>query len=209
MTDGTLDYYDDTGKILEHDDLFGNSVYYSYIDPQASPSTALVDYILDSWGQKVQFAYQDGEYIQVTSPDGGKWRVTISDQGVEQVVDPIGNLTSFTYVTIASGVVLSTVQHPTSLLSRFEYQTLPYYDVNGNQSSLAAVQDHYRMDPAGQILSQTNYRFGEATSGCTFTGYTSGYRIGGLTDSLIDGNDDNYRSAGICKTSWSRMLIIF
>ncbi|KAK0112029.1 hypothetical protein ONS96_001290 [Cadophora gregata f. sp. sojae] len=193
MTDGTLDYYDDTGKVLEHDDLFGNSVYYSYVDPQASPSTALVDYILDSWGQKVQFGYQSGEYLQITTPDGGQWQVNFSDQGVENVVDPIGNLTSFTYVEAASALSLSTIRHPTALTSRFEYQTLYYYDVNGNQCSLAAVQDHYRMDDTGDILSQTNYRFGEATSGCTYTGYTSGYRIGGLTDSLIDGNDDNYR----------------
>jgi len=95
----------------------------------------------------------------------------------------MGYLTSFTYVTAASGIALSTIQHPTSLSSRFEYQTLFYCDTNGNQSSLAAVQDHYRMDAASEILSQTNYRFGEATSGCTYTRYTSGYRMGGLTDS--------------------------
>lgn len=73
------------------------------------------------------------------------------------------------------------------------YLSTNYLDSNGTQSTLAAVLNHYRKDAQGKTLSQTSYRFGEATSGCTYTGYTSGYRIGGLQYSLIDGNDQDYR----------------
>lgn len=48
MTDGSVDYYDDAGKIREHADLFGNSVYYSYLDSQADPGSALIEFMLDS-----------------------------------------------------------------------------------------------------------------------------------------------------------------
>ncbi|KAF4625352.1 hypothetical protein G7Y89_g12815 [Cudoniella acicularis] len=43
-------YFDAYGKLLEHADLYGNSIYFAYVDPMAGPMTAKVDYILDSWG---------------------------------------------------------------------------------------------------------------------------------------------------------------
>ncbi|KAH8803342.1 hypothetical protein F5884DRAFT_756625 [Xylogone sp. PMI_703] len=179
MSDGGLDYYDDAGKILEHADIFGNTIYYQYLGQGEGPKTALIDLMIDSWGQTINFAYQTGEMIQITSPDGGKTQLTISNQGIEEVIDPEGYHTSFTYVSVASQTVLSTIQHPTSLQTRFEYQTLNFLDDNGNQRALPAVQDHYRLDINQKVLSQTNYRFGEATAGCTYTGYTSGYKMGG------------------------------
>ena len=80
--------------------------------------------MLDSWGQKNLFQYQAGELIQITSPDGGKTQTTVTEQGIDNVVDPEGFQTLFTYVSVSSQLVLPTIQYPTSLQTRFEYQTL-------------------------------------------------------------------------------------
>lgn len=192
--DGSFQYYDEAGKLLESDDIYGNHIYYAYTDSTASPDKARIDYIVDSWGQKVQFGYQPGNYIQITAPDGGISKIVLSGpQKVHQVVDPLGNTTTFAYTDVASQYVLSGIEYPSTLVSRFMYQTLEFYQKDGSVGLLPAVQDQLHLDGGGNLLERTNYRFGEATSNRTFTGYADGYKMGGKTDSLMDGNDGNYR----------------
>lgn len=54
MTDGSMEYFDAYGKVLEHVDLYGNSIYYAYVDSMADPLTAQLDSVVDSWGQPVR-----------------------------------------------------------------------------------------------------------------------------------------------------------
>ncbi|MCJ1396751.1 hypothetical protein MMC18_009643, partial [Xylographa bjoerkii] len=51
--DGSVDYFDATGKPIEHDDLFGNYIYYSYASGGGGPRNFLLDYIEDAWGQRI------------------------------------------------------------------------------------------------------------------------------------------------------------
>ena len=46
---GSTEYFDVYGKLLEHDDIYGNSIYFAYIDETADPLAAKLHYISDSW----------------------------------------------------------------------------------------------------------------------------------------------------------------
>ncbi|RWA09450.1 hypothetical protein EKO27_g5664 [Xylaria grammica] len=81
MADGALEFFDDYGKLLEHDDIYGNSIYYSYIDPASTLRYAMIDYIIDSWGQKVTFHNVLESSLAVVAPDGGKMTLIFGYEG--------------------------------------------------------------------------------------------------------------------------------
>ena len=147
-TDGSNDYYDSTGKLVEHDDLFGNAITYYYTDQFAGPLKNRLDYIIDSFGQTVQFQYGPNS-ILVTTPDGAQTTINWSSQGVQNIVDPVGSVTSFTYQTASGQNVVSSVQYPTGLTTQLQYVAISYLDASGNQRSFAAVSDLYHLDAAG------------------------------------------------------------
>jgi hypothetical protein len=203
MTDGAVDYYDATGKLVEHADLFGNVVQYSYVNLQADPTSALLAAVGDV-RNKIKFQYTSGS-ITVIGPDGSQNKIFISSQGVERVVDAMGYVTSFTYTDVSSRRLLTIIKYPSTLRARFEYQSMLYYDQNGQQQSLPAVKDHYHLDGNGAVLSRTNYRFGDphATGGGTYTGWSAKYRFGGQTDTLIESNNQAYRFVNVlCRSRY-------
>ena len=191
-TDGAIDYFDPNGKLLEHDDIHGNYIYYNYLDPNANPQTARLDFIQDSWKQQIKFGYEPGATIYVTGPNDDQITISYGSYGVSQVQWPVDFVTSFDYIQVASRTVISSVQQSSGLQSKFTYQTLDYYDSSNDKQSLPAIQDHYHLDANDNFLSQTNYQFGTASSGRTFTGYAIQKQMGSSSDGLMDSGSSGY-----------------
>lgn len=192
-TDGAIDYFDVQGKLLEHDDIHGNYIYYSYVDPGASPQTARLEFIQDSWKQRTKFGYEPGTAIYVTGPNSDQITISYGHDGVSQIQFPIDLITSFNYHQVASRIVIQSIQQSSGLRSSFTYQTLDYLDLFNNKQSLPAVRNHSHRDANGKYLSQTTYEFGTASSGRTFTGYAIQKQMGGDSDRLMDSGESSYQ----------------
>lgn len=190
-TDGANDYFDATGKLVEHDDAFGNALSYYYTDPFAGAANNRLDYIVDSFGQQVRFGYGPSAIV-VTTPDGAQTTINWSAQGVQSVVDALGNVTAFSYQPAAAGSVVAAVQYPTGLVTRFEYVGLTWLDAAGAAQTFPAVSDLIHLDAAGNQLDHTSYAFGTDSGGATFTGAAAGYRMSSGADSLMDSNNAAY-----------------
>ncbi|KAF4433163.1 RHS Repeat protein, partial [Fusarium austroafricanum] len=180
LQDGSMDFFDALGRPIAHQDIFKNTVYYFYLegpsDGAVSPDPCL-DYILDSWGQKIEFSYQPGFEID----------------GVSLVIDPLGYETRFTYSAIvANHVTINKIIYPTGLMSEFVYGATEYLDGYNTSQYLPVVCDHYQKDESGKILKHANYHFGPS-GGLTFTGITIGCQLSGLNDDLMDGHHIHYK----------------
>ena len=191
--DGSSDYFDSAGKLLEHHDIYGQYISYSYnngseIGPNRNELR--ISSISDSWGQTVQFDYQYSSEMQLTLPDGGTVVVSFSDVGVASIVDPVGQTTSFEYAQfVDGGPILSTITYPTGLSSTFGYIPLDYLDENGDRRYMPAVQDNVYRDSDGRILKHTSYAYG-SRSGNTYTGAAIGLKLLPSRDTLMDGAGD-------------------
>ncbi|KAI5210810.1 hypothetical protein AUEXF2481DRAFT_32101 [Aureobasidium subglaciale EXF-2481] len=188
QTDGSVQYFDAAGNILEHDDVFGNFIYYSYVN-----NTSFLEYIQDSFGQKITFNYQAGESITITAPDGGLSIIEIANENVARSTDPAGLITAFGYTNTPSQGLLSRIEYPSCLVSEFTYGRISYLTADGGTDFVPVVTNHYHRDSAGTELTQTTYQFGSGTNGGTFTGYNLGIRFGSQQDALIESDSYRYR----------------
>ncbi|TAQ83541.1 hypothetical protein B7494_g8135 [Chlorociboria aeruginascens] len=193
MSDGACDYYDQLGKIIEHADIFGNTLRYVYVNQLANPQFALLDYIQDSWGNKVKFQYQLGSMMRVIGPDGAQTEITFTGQGIRMIKDAMDYKTTFIYNDVSFPSILTIIKYPTTLQARFEYVGMKYFDRDGNVQSIPAVQNHYHLEGNGSILSRTNYRYGESTSGGTYTGFAAHHKFDTQTDILMESGNHGYR----------------
>ncbi|KAI9800893.1 MAG: hypothetical protein M1833_003029 [Piccolia ochrophora] len=190
--DGSSDYFDGAGKLLEHDDIYGRYTSYSYNSgPEAGPhaNELQISSILDSWDQTIQFSYQTGSEMQIHLPDGGTVVVSFSDAGVASIVDPAGQTTSFEYAQAGSSEILSTITYPTGLSSTFQYAQLDYFDENGDRKYMPAIQDNVYRDSDGGFLKHTSYAYG-SRSGNTYTGAAIGLKLLPGRDTLMDSTGD-------------------
>ncbi|KAF3903498.1 hypothetical protein ABW20_dc0109438 [Dactylellina cionopaga] len=191
--DGAIDYFDATGKLLQHSDIFGNYHFYSYVTSGVNAFGAFLASIKDSWGQTITFRNDQGARIRIAAPDGGTTAINFTKQGVSSLVDPMGYVTSFKYANLnGHGVFLYEIGYPTGLTSRFNYTWIEYRTPSNTQGYFPAVQDHYHLDGT-TVIAQTNYRYGAESNGLKFTGAGKGYKIGGLRDGLMDAKDGAYR----------------
>lgn len=181
--DGARDFYDETGKLVEHDDLFGNHINYFYTDQFSGVFSSRLDHLIDSFGQTVRFGYGPGSIV-ITTPDGGQATISFSEQGVLTVQDPLGNVTAFTYTAVAGQTVVETIVYPTGLKTQLNYIVLH----GGGQAAFPAVSDHIHLD-AGSVLDHTSYAFGTDSGGNNFTG---GFVMSSTADNLMDSNDTAY-----------------
>ena len=193
QSDGATDYYDPAGKLMIHADMFDNFISYRYVNPMADPLTAILSSISDSWGQLVTLDYQPGQCVYVTDPNGGMTTIVTSQQGIKQIKDAMGNLTTFSYQSFKSRQVLYAINDPSSLVTQAFYTQLPYLDQTGATQYAPAVQDLYQKTVGNAILAHTTYRYGTASNGSTYTGIALHYRMGGSRDNLMEGNNLNYR----------------
>ncbi|CAM1507742.1 Fc.00g045900.m01.CDS01 [Cosmosporella sp. VM-42] len=192
--DGSCDYFDEQGKPVEHVDIFGNYLHYSYAtgkDSNVLSKDLSLGFILDSWQQTISFDYEPQQAIHITLPDTNRVSVLFSGVGVDTICDLAGYTTSIEYVSFgSSGPLISQITYPTGLVSRFDYIGIAYLDANGGDQKLAAVMDHRRCEGDSKVLMHMNYRYG-TISGNTFTGASRACRMGGSTDALIDGSSQH------------------
>lgn len=192
QVDGSKDYFDVHGKPVEHHDIYGNSISYVYtrdVDAGVDDVRVLLDYIQDSWGQKIQFEYLDGSEIKFTLPSGDFTTLTFAEEGILYVDDPAKLRTAFDYIGFSGDArwkVLSSITYPTGLVSRYDYGVAEYLDADKNIKYMPRVQDHYHFDTNDKIYSHTAYDLGGFSGGNTYTGAAIGLKMAGSKDRLMD-----------------------
>lgn len=194
QVDGSKIYFDVDGKPLQNSDIYGNFIYYSYLqgaDAGVGEQMVLLDYIQDSWGQRIKFEYQDAQEWRITLPNGTYTTVIFSEDGILSIQDPANLTTLFEYVPFVgndSWKVLSTITYPTGLSSRYDWGTVDYLAANNSSQYMPKVNDHYQLDSNDNVYSHTSYDLGGFTGGNTYTGAAIGLKMAGATDTLMDGD---------------------
>lgn len=189
-SDGSHDYFDATGKRLEHDDRFGNWQYFTFTNQFAGVYDNNIQSVIDSYEQTVSFAYAPG-HLTIQLPHGQAVTLNITAQGVASIVDELGCATTFTYGCQSSYNVVTQITYPTGLHTRVIYASISYRTSSGS-ASFPAVASLLRLDSGSNFLNQSNYTYGQNTNGSTFTGYAAGYLLGVTGDSLMDSNNITY-----------------
>ncbi|KAI0471225.1 hypothetical protein F4859DRAFT_522487 [Xylaria cf. heliscus] len=193
QVDGSKVYFDVKGKPLQNSDIYGNFLYYGYAEGSnggvGSPNTRL-DFIQDSWGQRIKFDYLPSVEWRVTLPTGSYVTITLSEEGIVAIRDPAGNITTFEYQPSpgdSATRVISTITYPTGLSSRYVWGAVEYLDAKGTKRYMPRVNNHYQLDSENKIYSDTAYDLGSLTGGNTYTGATIGLKMAGATDTMMDG----------------------
>ncbi|MGH7789753.1 MAG: hypothetical protein ACRERC_22990 [Candidatus Binatia bacterium] len=111
--DGLAYYFSSGGLLLETVDRFGNSLQYSYLtdsggaaESATTPTDALIDQIVDSWGNATTFSYCGGAdtgctagQVTVTLPDQRTTSfVVASDSAISAFTSPSGMVTALTWI---------------------------------------------------------------------------------------------------------------
>ncbi|KAI1641844.1 uncharacterized protein F4817DRAFT_29730 [Daldinia loculata] len=193
QVDGSKVYFDVEGKPLQNSDIYGNFIYYSYLqgsDGGVGSQNVLLDFVQDSWGQQITFEYQESQLWVIKLPTGSYTTINFSEDGILTIQDPADLTTSFDYQPSpvnSSSKVLSIITYPTGLSSRYEWGTVKYLDANGSAQYMPKVDEHYQMDSEDTIYSNTSYDLGGFTGGSTYTGAAIGLQMAGATDALMDG----------------------
>lgn len=189
--DGSMDFFDELGKPMEHHDIYGNFYYYEWLTGEeggVDSSELRLESIVDSFGQTVKFAYEQGRSLTITLPDGSETFVQFSLDGVSAITDAEGNRTEVDYALFNDSFnVVSSISHASGLVSKFDYLPMEFLNAEGKLAHLPAVED-YRRYQAGKVCKHTRYAYGEETSQ-TYTGAAIGCTMGGSSDSLMDDMD--------------------
>ncbi|OTB05587.1 hypothetical protein M426DRAFT_10334 [Hypoxylon sp. CI-4A] len=208
QVDGSKDYFDVDGKPLERHDIYDNYIYYAYQqrgDSGVDDPGAFLDFIQDSWGQKVQFDYQEGLEIRLTLPNNTYTTVTLSEDGIQVIEDPANLKTVFDYISFVGNPafkVLSSITYPTGLISRYDYGSVKYLDANSSTKYMPYIKNHYHLDMDNSIYSQTSYNLGGFSGGCTYTGAAIQLKMAGSKDSLMEQHLDYQYD--VTKTSYDQ-----
>jgi len=191
--DGTTDYFDGNGNLLEQADRFGNLIDLTWKQsgPSWQPTTAV-----DNFGDVTAFDYSTPGQVKVTAPanaEGIAASTTLTVQAglLHTVTDTLGQLTSFTYVPVGgpTGQLLHTVSSPSGAHTQVDYTTLPL------EPSVVVVRAVQVTDATGTAV-QTQRTFSADPPGNpdhhNYTGYPTYNHTTG-SDGLFDSNDKNYR----------------
>jgi RHS repeat-associated protein len=182
---GDVSYFDGSGKLVMKADAFANYLTYAYT------SNGLLDYILDSFGQKTTFGYNPNQII-IIAADGNASKINYSGHGVDSYVNPMGETTFFSYTSHAGLNVVSTIAYPTGKTTTLTYISIAFLDTNNNQLSIPAISEVVCKDDKGAILAHTQYAYGTNSGGNTYTGSTRGYQLSSSSDGLLDSNNTLY-----------------
>ncbi|KAI9157982.1 tRNA3(Ser)-specific nuclease WapA [Paramyrothecium foliicola] len=188
---GSVDYFDAFGKPIEHHDIYGNFIHYSYIDGQEegvdSPYVKIGE-IRDSWGQEIQISFMESSEMRVSLPDGGETVLRFTATNLYTIIDASGYQTDIEYTDFnESSEVLSRITYPSGLISQYDYVAVQYLDLEGKGGWMPAVQDVRSLDKNNKVYQHTRYSYG-MESGATYTGAAIECRMGGPTDALMDDN---------------------
>lgn len=191
-SDGAHDYFDATGKLVEHDDRFGNYINYFYSDQVSGVQNNYLDHIVDSHNQVIAFFY-DLNTLTIKLPNNSQISINYSSRGVENIINALNYAWSFGYETISKISVVNSITYPTNLTTLMTYTAIDYLTPQSSVSSFPAVATLAHVDGDNNFLDQTTYTFGYTTAGCTFTGYAARYTLSSSVDGLMDSNNVGYR----------------
>lgn len=197
--DGSHDYFDATGKLVERDDRFGNLMSFHYNDPSNGVPNNLLSQITDSYGQVFSFNYLDNA-LEINFPKGAKTsgtKITLNytSNGIANITDSFNSQTTFQYdPDDLSGKIIS-IMYPTGLSSVIKYTDntggILYYDSSGNLKRFSAVSTLSHSGINGHLLESRQYQYGNEISSF-FTGYPN-IRFSNISDSLMDSNDVDFQ----------------
>jgi RHS repeat-associated protein len=183
--DGLTYFFSSLGYLLMKADRFGNFVYYAYT------TSNLLDYIVDSFGQKTTFGYYPSQII-ITFPDGRTTSINHASNGVSSIVDPLGQTISVTSTTQGAFSVISTIAYPSGKQTQVSYGSVNFRSSSGVTGAIPVVSDLQFLDSSGALLSHTQYAYGTNAGGNTFTGYTGNYSLSDSSDGLLESNNTLY-----------------
>ena len=184
--DGSKCYFDSVGNLVMNTDCYGNYIYYAYLN-----NGALLDSIVDSFGQKTTFGYNPGLMV-ITTPDGRQTSLNYSSAGISSIVDPLENSITFGYTQQGSFNVIDTITYPSGKTTYVSYTALSFYNASQQTVSLPAVSDLKYVDASNNLLSHCHYAYGTNSGGNTFTGYNAQFTLSGSADGLLDSNNTLY-----------------
>ncbi len=191
-SDGACDYFDETGKLIEHNDAFKNSVLCYYTDPAGDIFGNRLDYVVDSFGQTIRFGYAPNQFI-VSLPSNATTTIEFSPKGIYYISDDQGNKTIFDYTEVTGQTVVSSIEYPTGLQTRISYDALSALKEDGSSFAIPAVTRLTHLDASQAILDDTEYIYGSETDRNTYTGARAGYKMTGAGDSVMDSKNETYR----------------
>jgi RHS repeat-associated protein len=189
--DGSHDYFDINGKLLEQNDRFRNFISYFYKFTEGVTKNYL-DKITDSFGNVITFSYDSGAKMVITFPNGAKTTVNYSQQGVYQLINPLNNATNFHYEQFGDKNIIYKINYPTGLTTSVTYQKIEYLSQQGVAGFFPAVSNLVHISSSGAVLEKTLYTYGENTAGYTFTGYAGGYKLSNDDDGLMESENAAY-----------------
>ncbi|SDR48460.1 RHS repeat-associated core domain-containing protein [Pseudovibrio sp. Tun.PSC04-5.I4] len=189
--DGAKSYLDATGKLVLHADLFGNALRYTYADQLGDVFDNTLASIVDSYGQTVSLGYDLGTLI-IVLPDGSTQEVAYSDQGVFRVTNQIGVVTEIEYGSHTFETVISNISYASGLITTLAYTSIEYLEEDGSTGSFPAVRLLRHSNFKNEFLDATQYAYGSASDGNTFTGFTHGYRLSPSGDGLMNSENTAY-----------------
>ncbi len=218
--DGTTRYFSGNGLLLEQLDRFGDTLTFFY-NGDNTPSNALFDHIVDSWGNTVSFSYNTSSgTVTLTLPDGRttSFVVDSTSQTVTSITDPMGLVTVLGYTTSTCGhgqALLNELSSAAGGMSAAVYQCMPVCTVAsssscanaGNTTTWPVVSTFYDCpdNPSGTACPNTAssdyltnlYTLGTDSSSNNYTGYPyySPYDFTSTdpgTDDLMASNDNSF-----------------
>lgn len=190
--DGGVSYFDATGLLVVHTDIFGNSLQYSYINKDTDIFDNYLESITDSFGQTVSFSYLSNT-VEIHLPDGSTQTINYSDNGIANVVNQIGALIRFEYTTASDTTVIANITYTTGLLTNLYYSEIDYLDQAGSEHSFPAIREIIHLDAQGNKVDSIEYTYGSDTDRRTFTGYAIGCRLSATEDCLMSGDHQTYQ----------------
>ncbi|MBY0379454.1 MAG: hypothetical protein K2P99_03520, partial [Burkholderiales bacterium] len=184
---GSHEYFDATGKELAKIDRFDNCISYYYAD-HGGVNLSFLDYIQDSYGQVFKFHY-DGNSVSITNNNKTISSFTYNATGVSSISDAYYT-TNYKY---SDSKLINQIEYPSGLTTQIEYIKLPAIACASNQNiTLNAVSNLSHLE-TGKLLNKTLYTYGSDTNGNNFTGYKTGFCIGGDTDNVVDSNNFDFQ----------------
>ena len=188
---GSVGYFDATGKLVLQTDLFGNKIRYSYVKSTADIFNNRLSTITDSFGQVVKFGYGPNNIV-ITLPDDSSIIIEYSETGVKKITNQIGAVTFLSYEDYLSHTVISSIDYPTGLKTNLTYTGLSYLDANGKKVERPAVRNLSHLDLKGRFLDNVRYAYGMNSGGNNFSGANAGYRQSPDSDKLMDSGNVHY-----------------
>lgn len=200
---GTTRYLSVEGLMLQESDRFGNTIQY-YYQCGVDPSSARLDYIVDSWKNRIDFSYPNGKpcdpiqgQVTITLPDGRTVGYVIEDQ-ITQVIDAQGKITHFDWRNLnntpeacSEYPLPSGITAPTGMVSTVYYQCMNICTATTSPNACSATAQVKQWPVAFQLFECPSgaQPCGSGDAGAMWTTYALG---GTQSSSGLADPDNNY-----------------